>query len=318
MSEEQNLQQETITGNPEAGSEEEALQLLAKAKGVTVEPEINESENLEDQEAEAEPDEQEAESDENSDEEPPELEFEEVEINGKTYSIPTEIKDGYLRQSEFSKKMNEVSEVQKNAESKLKSAELMNDAAESFAENYAKVINMQERLKQFESYDWQALRRDNPAEYAALSADYRGLEIDLQNQIELTKAVFEDVSTKKSELHQTKRAEMFKSLQKSIPKWSDDLGMEITTYAVNNGFSVEDLQEVTNPKYVESIYKAMLYDKLMKTKEGIKDKIRSVSPVLKPSSTKPSNARNDAIDNFRKNRNSMDAAVAALGAARNK
>lgn len=319
MSEEQNLQQETNTETPEAGSEEEALQALAKAKGVVEQPEINESENSEEQEAEAEPEEQdEGETDdENTEEEPPQLEFEEVEINGKTYSIPVEIKDGYLRQSEFSKKMNEVSEVQKSAESKLKSAELMNEAAEVFAESYAKVINLQAKLKDFESYDWQALRRDNPAEYAALSADYRGVEIDLQKQIDATKAVFEDVSTKKSEIHKTKRDEMLKALQKSIPKWSDDLGMEITKYAVNNGFSVEDLQEVTHPKYVESIYKAMLYDKLMKTKERIKDKIRSVSPVLKPSSTKPANARNDALDVFKKNRNSTDAAVAALSAGRN-
>jgi hypothetical protein len=316
--EEQTQAEETVitTGNPEAGSEEEALQLLAKAKEADTKPEGEADDVVEGEEAEADPDlneeDAEAKADEESESEP---EVAEVEIDGETYQVPSKLKDGYLRQAEFSRNMNEVGEQRKVAELTIKEATQMRDAAESYAIQLAKVYECESRVKSFNGVDWQTVRTNNPAEYAALAADLRTAELELERQIDNTKLVAQQVNESGQKVLETKRDEMFKTLAKSLPKWGDELGTKITNYALNNGFTVEELQVATNPKYVEAIYKSMRYDELQKTKDGIKDKIRSVSPVLKPSN-KPNNAKKDAYEQFNKNRNSTDAALAALSAAR--
>lgn len=319
MSEEQNLATETVitTGNPEAGSEEEALQLLAKSKEPVIEPKGEAVDDVDGEEAEAEPDlsDDEVEPEDGEDKSESEPEVAEVEIDGEIYQVPTKLKDGYLRQSEFNKHMNEVSEQRKTADVTLKEATQMRDSAEKFAQELAKVYALDARVKSFNEVDWQTIRAENPAEYAALAADLRTAELELDRQIGNTKLVKQEVEEANYGVIQVKREEMFKTLSKSIPKWGDELGTKITNYALNNGFTVDELKEATNPKYVEAIYKSMRYDELLKTKDTMKDKIRSVSPVLKPSN-KPANAKTDAYERFNKDRNSTDAAVAALSASR--
>jgi hypothetical protein len=311
MSEEQSQSIETVEGNLDAGSEEAAILALAKSKEVTIEPEGETVEADEEQEAEAEPElieDEEVTSEADSD-------VAEVEIDGEIYQVPTKLKDGFLRQAEFSRNMNEVSEQRKVAETTIKEATQMREMAENYAVELAKVYQLESRVKSFEDVDWQTLRLNNPAEYAAMAADLRTAELDLDRQVSNTKLVKQNVEEANQNVISTKRQEMFKTLEKSIPKWGDELGTKITNYALNNGFSVEDLTLTTNPKFVESIYKSMRYDELQKAKDTIKDKIRSVNPVLKPSN-KPVNANKDAFERFSKDRNSTDAAIAALSAAR--
>jgi hypothetical protein len=311
MSEEQSQSIETVEGNLDAGSEEAAILALAKSKEVTIEPEGETVEADEEQKAEAEPElikDEEVTSEADSD-------VAEVEIDGEIYQVPTKLKDGFLRQAEFSRNMNEVSEQRKVAETTIKEATQMREMAENYAVELAKVYQLESRVKSFEDVDWQTLRLNNPAEYAAMAADLRTAELDLDRQVSNTKLVKQNVEEANQNVISTKRQEMFKTLEKSIPKWGDELGTKITNYALNNGFSVEDLTLTTNPKFVESIYKSMRYDELQKAKDTIKDKIRSVNPVLKPSN-KPVNANKDAFERFSKDRNSTDAAIAALSAAR--
>lgn len=312
MSEEQSQTIETVEGNLGDGSEEAAILALAKSREVTTQPEGETVEVEEGQEAEAEPEPIEEEA---TEEVEAEADVAQVEIDGEIYQVPSKLKDGFLRQAEFSRNMNEVSEQRKVAETTIKEATQMREMAESYAVELAKVYQLESRVKSFQDVDWQTLRLNNPAEYAAMAADLRTAELDLDRQIANTKLVKQNVEEANQNVISTKRQEMFKTLEKTIPKWGDELGTKITNYALNNGFTVEDLTLTTNPKFVESIYKSMRYDELQKAKDTMKDKIRSVNPVLKPSN-KPVNADKTPLEHFNKNRNSTEAAIAAIRASR--
>ena len=86
------------------------------------EPAHETEEETEQEAEEADPDE-ESESDE----------LVEVEIEGKTYKVPPELQKGYLRQSDYSRKMNEVSEKEKAYSQRLEVAEKLYEGAEKFA-----------------------------------------------------------------------------------------------------------------------------------------------------------------------------------------
>ena len=81
---------------------------------------------------------------------------------------------------------------------------------------------------------------------------------------------------------QTKREEMFESLKKAMPGWSNQMGEAITQYAVTSGMAFETLAKLTDPAVVVALEKARKFDALQKSKAELKAKVKDVAPVLKP------------------------------------
>lgn len=311
MTQEQTQTEAPETDTPEDGSLDAAAQAFETRKD-SPPVEGEDAAEAEDQ-AEADPTEEAAEADPDEDTGPElvELDYEGIKIRVEA-GKEEEARKALLRQSDYSRKMNELSDKEKRVTSTIEQAELVKTGAEKFAKALAQVEMIDAQLKQYESLDWQTLRREDPAQYAAYAADYQTAKLNRQQAEMQARGIAAEVDeASKRALHE-KRAEMFAEVKKQLPEWSNDLGEKLTGYALSRGVAFETLARATDPGLILALHDAMKYAELKKGAADVKAKAKTAPPVLKPGAVKKqATPQADALARLRKT-NSMDDAAAAF------
>jgi len=308
MSQEQTPDTQTTTAPEDTGSLDAAARAFEQREEAEAAPEAVAEDSEADPDAEA--------SDGDSDEDT-EQELSEVVVEGVTLSLPKDqaeaIQKATLRQADYSRKMNEVSAKEKQATQLLDTAEKMRQGAEKFADVLANIRMMDQQIKQYEGLDWQKLRADDPGQYAAYAADLQTLKLDKQRVEMQGRQVAHEVEQSTGAAIQAKREEMFASLKKSLPGWSNEMGEKITEYAVASGMAFETLSKLTDPAVVVALEKARKFDALQKSKTDLKAKVKDAPPVLKPGVRQaPKNTVDESLAQLRKFRTRDAAEVAFL------
>jgi hypothetical protein len=277
MSQEQNPDTQTDTAPEDTGSLDAAARAFEQREEAEATPEANA------EDSEADPDAEASDGDSDEDTEP---ELTDVTVEGVTLSLPKDqaeaIQKATLRQADYSRKMNEVSAKEKQAAQLLDTAEKMRQGAEKFADVLANIRMMDQQIKQYEGLDWQKLRAEDPGNYAAYAADLQTLKLDKQRVEMQGRQVAHEVEQSTGQAMQAKRQEMFESLKKSLPGWSNEMGEKITEYAVASGMAFDTLSKLTDPAVVVALEKARKFDALQKSKTELKAKVKDAPPVLKP------------------------------------
>jgi hypothetical protein len=240
-----------------------------------------------------------------------------VEIEGETLEVSPKvqkaIREGLLRQAEFSRKMNAVGETEKIAKTRLEQADKLVDGAEKYAEVLASVNSIDAQIAQFEKVDWAQLRTGNPAEYAALIADMQSLRSSRDTAVRKAQGIEAEVQGIKQTQAAEKREEMQKILSKDLKGWGDELGTKITKYALEQGYQAGDLHQITDAKWVIAMNKARQFDALQTEKAGLKGKTQEATKFVKPGSPRRVDPTAELATRFRKSA-STDDAIALLEA----
>lgn len=274
--------------------------------------------SLEDTEEEAEPDPEAAEeTEQEADEADPDEESEagelvEVEIEGKTYKVPPELQKGYLRQQDYSRRMNEVSEKEKAYTQRLEVAEKLVQGAEKYASALAEVNQIDAEIKQFDDVNWQQLESSDPSRASLMAVKLMRLQQARQSAVDKAQAVDREIAEAKTKTIDAKREEMDKVLRKELKGWGDELGTQITRYALETGWTREQLSNLTDAQVVIALDKARRFDALKKSTDSVKAKAKDAPPVVKPGAPRPvPNKTDEAMTRLRKS-NSLDDAAAAF------
>ena len=280
MTQEQTPEIQTESAPEELGSLDAAALAFEKREQALAEAGEPETETETD---EAEPD---AEASDGEPDEETEQELEEVTVEGVTLNLPKDqaeaLRKSTLRQADYSRKMNEVSAKEKQAQAAIDTAEKLRQGAEKFADVLATVRMLDQQIKQYEGLDWQKLRAEDPGNYAAYAADLQTVKLNKQQTEMQARGVAAEVEETNGKALQSKRAEMFDALAKQIPGWSNQKGQEITEYAIAQGMAFETLAKATDPALVVALEKARKFDALQKSKTELKAKAKEAPPVLKP------------------------------------
>jgi hypothetical protein len=297
----------------EVGSEDAAV--LALQQRVA-------SEEAEDAEDETEPQDTDpnAEAEASDSDEDTVVEMEEVEIDGLKLNLPKEqaetLRKGALRQSDYSRKMNEVAAIERTAKQQTEQAERLVEGATKYATAIAEVQMLDAQIKRFDGVNWPQLRQDNPAEYAAYAADLQTLRYNREQADHRTRAVSQEVEQTKFKALVEKRDAMHTALTKDLKGWGDAMGTAITAYAQGSGVRLETLQTLTDPAIVIALEKARKFDALEASKTALKVKVKDVPPVLKPGVVRKSNPSTESINRFRQTRSDDDAIAALVARSR--
>jgi hypothetical protein len=241
---------EEDTAEPEADSppEEGETEVVEDE----VEAEVDESEEAEDGQAEDEDDEAEAEEDDAETDDADEDEPKAIEIDGEKVDIE-EVKLGYLRQSDYTRKTQAVAEQRK--------------AAEEERQYYASTLNtilstVGADLERFNGVDWERAAVENPEQYTQAKAAYEH-SLGLLNGV---KAQTEDFVTRAKQAQQSalkaQAKESVAILKTTIPAWSNDLYAQVGEFAQKElGFKPEEFNNIADHRAIISIYEAMQYRK---------------------------------------------------------
>ena len=292
-----------LTSN-EAESEDQPIQ-NEEAEVETEEESEEETEAEETQEGETEADEEAAEESEEETEEPKYVTEGLVEIDGEEVDIQ-ELKQGHLRQGDYTRKTQQLAEDRKAAEQQRQEYESQLNAL-----SVAAGSNL-DRYKHMTETDWQQMALQKPDEFKRHKAEYNQA---LRYQEFLSSQVAEN-NAKNEQQRDVERkaqaADALQTLKATIPNWSNDLYSGIGDYAKTQGVNAEEFAEIIDPRLITVLHKASQFDQATKvTKKKIQSSPKKTLTGGK-ATTKPANQKSKKAMKRLSQSGSMEDALEAL------
>jgi len=259
--------------------------------------EETQDESLEEESEEEESEEEEAPED--ADEREPEGEdVYAVTVNGEEQTVTLdELVKGYSRQSDYTRKTQELSEQRKSIEANQNKWNAEIQQIQTERQQYVSALqnvieNSMGSLDQFATVDWDALKNDNPLEYITKRDEYREMQ-DKVRQAQFQQQQAQQAHQQESQQnHRRVLQEEHGKLVEALPEWSEQntrqkLSGQIKEYALSQGYTTEEISSLIDHRSLMTIYKAMKYDKASSpsvVKKKVKNKprvIRAGSPRTK-------------------------------------
>jgi hypothetical protein len=231
----------------------------------------------------------------------------EVEYEGETVKVPVKVKDALLRQSDYSRKMNELGEKEKLTRTAVERAELITSGLEKIAEAKAQAVIANADVEFYEKQDWGEMIANDPRSYARMQASYNQALVARDKALLAAQNVEAELSQAKRASIDDARNAMMTTLQKDLKGWGDELGAKITRYAMSQGYSQADLQTLTDPKVVIALDKARRFDELQAARVALKAKGQDAPKVVKPGSTQRVSGKQAIEARFKKTPTEEDA-----------
>ena len=211
-----------------------------------------------------------------------------VKVDGEEFEVDLdELRNGYQRQSDYTKKSQSVAEMRKAYEANLQSVQQERDQYQQVLANMENYQNLE--LKKYQELDWASLKEDDPVEYMEKRIEFQDAK-DKANQVKQEQmAVQQKTQQEVYQNIQHKVQEEAELLATALPEYSDpssNLKTELRDFAINMGFSEQDVNGITDHKVVLVLHKAMLQERAnsstsSKVKKGPAKVIKAGVPVTK-------------------------------------
>jgi len=261
------------------------------------EAEPQETESIEDQPIEEDGTDEEQEDD-NQDEEQPRYV---VKAAGEEKEVTLdELIKGYQLGADYTKKTTDVAEQRKAVEAERVAIEEAKYARDQYAQRLQAIDSF--LSSQTSTEDLNELRENDPIGYAVKVAELSEKKEQLQAVRAEQQRIAEMQQAEQAQAMQRVVAQEAQKLAQILPEFSDstkgeNLRKEIRTYGKSLGFSDAELANVYDSRHVITLHKAMMYDKLQKSKPAITKKVAEAPRMMKSSA---SSGKNNNAETVRK------------------
>lgn len=182
-------------------------------------------------------------------------------------------------------------------------------------------VAMQMLNHDFNRVDWNALRVQNPAEFAALQAEFGQRQQQIQGFLQQVQHQQQQEAQQQQQATQQALAQEQQRLMEARPEWRDPQAFaknreEMVNYARSLGFKDAELNQIFDHRYMLILHDAAQFRALQAAKPQALKQVRQAPKVAAPGSrtdTNPADARRQAvIDRFNRNPRDDDAAAAVF------
>ena len=194
-----------------------------------------------------------------------------------------ELIKGYSRTSDYTKKTQSLAEQRKAVESERTKI----DEAAKLRDTYAQRLQVIEQMLTQPTEDLTALKDNDPVGYAIRVAE----NMEREKQLQAVRAERESVQARQVAENQERLkshiAQEAERLRSAIPDFSDEvkgevIRKEIRDYAKAVGWSDQELSQVYDHRAVLTLYRAMQFDKLQKSKPAVQKRVAEAPKSLTP------------------------------------
>lgn len=224
---------------------------------------------------------------------------EEVEFEGEVYAMPKKIKEALLRQKDYTQKTQEVAEQRKALEQEK---EFLTQQQRLMAAGFDKAVELKEidaRLTQFKQLDWAALVDQDPAQATKLNIAYQQLQ---QQRVEKV-GELQEASRNAEELADKQRQQAVQQgrerVKKAIPSFNQELAQSIAETTKGYGFTQQEIDQLTDPRFVIALHDAHQWRKLQASKSVVSKKVADVKPVKTTARTSTSTQATSKVQEAR-------------------
>jgi len=255
---------------------QEALLKMTEPEGET--PETEEAEPTE--EEESQPIEEDESFEEESEEESPDTDEEAEEdllyavtVNGAEQEVSLdELMKGYSRQSDYTRKTQEVSEQRKEFDAMKQNMAQEYQQIQAERQQYTQALQSlmegsMAGIDQFANVDWEVLKETDPIEYVTRKEELREAQEKVQNLQREQHMAQQRHSAQSQNEHRQMLQQETTALVTALPDWGDsgkqpDISKNIRSYAMENGFTKEELDSLVDHRSILVLLKAQKYDQL--------------------------------------------------------
>lgn len=237
-------------------------------------------------------------------EEAPEVDLETIRITVGDEELSVEdLKSGYLRQADYTKKTQALSEQRKEVD----------QTKEQYAAALAYMTQAtRSGLSQFDGVDWQTLQQQDPAKYQQLSQQYSQAAQQVTAFENAQREFFSQAQQQAEAQHQMQAQQSVETLKTLVPEWNNELYGELREFAGNYGMTSEEFNRIADYRPIMMMLDAMKFHKSRQV--ASEKKAKPVTSTRKAKASNPNqtlNARQQkaALDGLRKNRGVKDAAA---------
>lgn len=239
-----------------------------------------------------------------------------VKIDGKEVEVSLdELKNGYQRQSDYTRKTMEAAEQRKAADAETQKAQQERIEYNSKLERMA--VQLEGVLEQQSQIDWAALIESDPVEYLKQQQLFQQRQALYQQNMQERQQLAQQFQHEQAQAHQSYLAKQQEDLLAKLPDWKDDAKAAaektaISKFLQEQGFGDEDISSIADHRHVLIARKAMLYDQMMaKARVQAKKVQEAPQRVVKPGVTAQGNAdgRSAAMKQLNKTGRVEDAAA---------
>ena len=238
-------------------------------------------------------DEAEVQEDDSQEEEPSYV----IKAAGEEKEVPlSELIKGYQLGADYTKKTTEVAEQRKLVEAERGAIEEAKYARDSYAQRLQAIDNF--LTSQMPQEDLQSLKENDPIGYAVKVAELSEKKEQLQAIRAEQARIAQEQQSDYARAMSDRVAQEASKLAQVLPEFSDpakgdNFRKEIRSYGKTLGFTDEELSQVYDSRHVLTLHKAMMYDKLQKSKPAITKKVNEAPRMLR-AGTSGGNKQSDA------------------------
>lgn len=181
--------------------------------------------------------------------------LDDYEHKGKVYKVPKELKEGSLRQQDYTKKTQEVAETRKALETQQAEVAKTRAFVEANAAEVAKFGALDHQVR-----EWDQWITDNPD--SATPADYhklQGLKEAAGRQYQVLGQLQQQSAAEAQQNDAKALSAMRETLTKDLPGYSPETESKIFSFATADlGYRPEEVAAVRDPRIVKTLHLAML------------------------------------------------------------
>lgn len=239
-----------------------------------------------DEEEETSDDAEQSEDEDTPEEQPEQPQSFTVKVDGEEVAVTLdELRNGYSRTQDYTRKTMEVAEQRKAAEAELQAVRQEREQYEQLLPQLRAYL--EEQLAPSE--DLQALRYSDPGEYAARMEENRQIRERIQAVTAEQTRLAETTSRESQQARQqTVQTELAK-LVKALPEWNDPKVRDETMQAaISYGFTPEEINDTIDHRAFVILRKAALYDRLKAKAPETAKKVEAVKTARPGGASQPS------------------------------
>lgn len=219
---------------------------------------------------------------------PPVEDTVEVEYEGQKYAIPKALKPALMMHADYTRKTQEIAEQRRALEAQQQQLVQQAQLQQEHLQTVAKVVALDDQIKQFEQVDWTALSTHDPVKAQQLWMTYSQLKdsrADMLGQLQQR----EQQHALEAQQRLAKQIEESNAiLARDIKGWSPELAGKLRDFAIEKlGFTPQELGQVTDARIVKLLHRAYVGDQLVAKQMGA---ATQAVPQVKPVPTVGSNA----------------------------
>lgn len=212
-----------------------------------------------------------------------------IKVDGKDVEVTLdELKKGYQRQADYTRKTMEVSETRKQAEAEATKAREERTQYATKLQEQSVLLNAV--LQEQTQIDWQQLLDTDPVEYLKQQHLYQQRQAALQGVQAEQQKVWQMQQAEQAKHVQTFISQQQEQLLAKLPEWKDEAKAKaeksaLRDYLTEAGFEADELNNLSDHRSVIVARKAMLYEKMMKEAKAAAKKVQNVPQRVERAST---------------------------------